>query len=209
MPRKKKRIKNKSIGRNSKSKTISNDYKIVIVLMVLSILIYTFYDITTIGNDNRHFLYVFILPIIVGMIILGISRFKKIEKTLSEANHFFIKTALACILILKGFFISCLSFGLVANIVWVKLNKNRIKQSPAEIVNCQITKLLPGHSRTSPSVHFYFQKHEASIKIDHKTYGKYFDTDPKLLDINLRLREGIWNNYIVEKWDVNKMSNTQ
>lgn len=172
--------------------------------MFISVSMYSFYDITTIGDDYRYFLFVFTVPITLGMIILGLIRLNRIKETLSEENSIFVKIALAGFLILKGFLISFASFGVVAHISWVKLNKNTIKQSPKEYINCQVYRLTSGTSKMAPSVHFYFLDSEESIHINSKTHRKYFETDPQLLTLQLQLREGIWNKYVVDNWKIIK-----
>ena len=82
------------------------------------------------------------------------------------------------------------------------VNKRKANQSIVETINCHVTKINSGTSRTSPNIYFEFKGKTERINIDHQTYGQYFDANPKSLELQLDIKEGIWNYYIIDNWKI-------
>lgn len=45
---------------------------------------------------------------------------------------------------------------------------------------------------------------EERITIDAHTYGQYFETNPNSIELQLTVKKGIWDYYVIEKWEIKK-----
>jgi hypothetical protein len=145
---------------------------------------------------------VFLAPTVIGILILGIIKKEYVKYRLIEAKGLLSKGFLIFLFTVQGFLFSYLSFGLIANVIWDNLNKKSADFSSSEIIYCKIEKINSGTSKTSPNIYFLLKDNSESISIDHETYGKYYDS--KLTDIKLQIsvRKGIWNYYILDEWKI-------
>lgn len=177
-------------------------YIILVGLIILFVIYRSYFQIETIGSDFRYFLIVFLTPTVIGIVIIGIIEKDSIKSRLIEAKDFFSKGLLILLFTVQGFLFSYLSFGLIASMIWDNLNKKTADFSSVDFINCKIEKINSGTSKTSPNIYFLLHDKSERISIDNETYGKYFDS--KLTDIELQIsvRKGIWNYYILDEWKI-------
>jgi len=200
-------MKKKIITRRNlskKQKTGSNNLysKIFIGLLIAFLLFQMFIKSVTIGNDNRFFIYIFLLPTFFGLIILGIYRINFLKNEYKKLKNLMEKTIFVFLYVIQGFFFSYLSIGLTTDIVWDNLNKKKANSSLNETINCRITKINSGTTRSEPNIYFTFQDNDENISIDRETYGQFYRSNPDTLELQLNIRKGIWNYYIVDDWKI-------
>lgn len=92
--------------------------------------------------------------------------------------------------------------GVFASVIWDNYNKKTADLNSIEIIDCKIEKINSGTSKTSPNIYFLFHDKSESIPIDHETYGKYYDSKLTDLKLQLSVRKGIWNYYVLDEWDI-------
>jgi hypothetical protein len=201
--------KRKRVVRNKSIKTISDEksefiLRIFYVILISYLVFSIFFEPKTFGNDIRYDVFVFWIPTILGMILTSRFSFVKdfwndlyIDTT--EKIH---KKILASFFILLCWFIfSYLTFGLIASITWNSFNKIIADNNKVELYNLPIEKF----SRTtgkggSNKILFQFKNNTEEIKISFDDIKPYLDKNPNLYRLQLKIKKGIWNYYILEDW---------
>jgi len=168
--------------------------KIFSVFLVICIMLaIVFKGPTTIGTDNRHTIFIIIFPIAAGMFILFrlIGGLSVVDGILGKVIALFGSMA-----------ISILSLGNIAGIVFDTLNSNEAKINTAVVATMPITDLIAYDSSRNASylIRFNFKGHKESISVEKDSLDKF--QAKGLSNIKLTLRKGIWNHYVVEKWEV-------
>lgn len=186
----------------SKKRTSNLNYIILVGLVVLSVVYRSYFQIETIGSDYRYFLIIFLIPTVLGILILGIIKKEFLKTILKDSKGLFSKGFMTFLYIVQGFLFSYLSVGLLANVIWDNLNKKTADLNSIEIIDCRIEKINSGSSRTSPNIYFLFYGKSESISIDHETYGKYYDSKHTDLNLQIIVRKGIWNYYVLDEWKI-------
>ena len=64
----------KRISRQKEKKKDKIHYKILIALLIIGDLYYLFFEPNIIGNDSRYTYYIFLTPIVIGIVILLLYR---------------------------------------------------------------------------------------------------------------------------------------
>lgn len=192
----------KTMLRKKETKRDNSIYFLLIGLVVVSVIYKHYFKIDTIGQDYRYFLYIFLIPTTFGITLFGYFRRSFLRNKLNETKQIFSKVLLISSYLIQGFIISYLSFGFLANAVWDYSNKITADSNLTETINCQILKIHTGTTRTSPRISFIFKGKNEYLTIDSKTYGQYFDSKPSNLKIQLEIRKGNWNYYIVDDWEI-------
>ena len=97
--------------------------------------------------------------------------------------------------LLQGILVSYLSFGQIASVIWNYINKIEAEKNPTEIINCKVTGF---YTRKNPSISFDFRNQTESFNVSSETNRKNYERNPKDYKIEMIVRKGIWNYYIVE-----------
>jgi hypothetical protein len=156
----------------------------------------------TIGNDFRYLFIVFLVPTVLGIIILGFVKRDFLISQLNDAKGLFQRGFLIFLYLIQGFLFSYLSIGVFASVIWDNLNKKNADLNPIEVIDCKIEKIDSGTSKTSPNINFLFHDKSERISIDHETYGKYYDSKSTDLTLQISVRKGIWNYYVLDEWKI-------
>lgn len=188
--------------RKKEKKTSNKNFIILIGLIVLFVVYRSYFKIETIGSDSRYLLIVFLIPTVLGIIILGFIKRDFLISQLKDAKGIFQKGFLIFLYFIQGFLFSYLSIGVFTSVIWDNLNKRTADLNSIEIIDCKIEKINSGTSRTSPNIYFLFQDKSESISIDHETYGKYYDSKLTDLKLQISVRKGIWNYYVLDEWEM-------
>lgn len=189
------------LAKNEK-KTDKRNYIILIGLVLVYVIYRSYFKLDTIGHDHRYFLIILLLPTTSGIIILGYFKREFLIDKLNESKGVFQKGFLILLFLMQGFIFSYFSFGFVADAIWNQLNKKTADMSSTEIISCELTGIYSGTSKSSPKVYFEFHGNPEHLTIDHKTYRQYFTSKLKDLEIQLIIRKGIWNFYIIDNWGI-------
>lgn len=102
--------------------------------------------------------------------------------------------------LLQGFLFSYLSFGQVAKMSWDYLNYQTGNQNLSEQVTCNVTRFWA--KRRPYSFDFEFNGESESFRVPYRDVKPYRDKDPKLYELEIKVRKGLWNYYLVDSWRV-------
>ena len=174
-------------------------YRIFVLFAVLTILYYIFFEPETVGHDSRYTIFVFWLPTVFGVLILAWYRRKTLLQDFSLRGKWWEKIILFLFQSAIGFLFSFISFGLVARVVFDRLNLAETKHHRPRQVVCPIEDL---RTRRGSSIYFRFNNRMESFRVSYKSIKEYKDIDPADLKLSLRVRKGIWDYYVVEGWEI-------
>jgi len=172
----------------------------LIVLMILGVLYHYFIEPKTIGNDNRYLLYIFLLPTIGGMLILVFYRRKFLKYRFSTNKEAFLWSYMTLLYLTQGFLFSYLSFGQIAKVGWDYINYQTAKNNNLESITCDVDRFW---AKRSYSFDYKFMGNYESFIVPYTTIKGYKDKNPRDYQLNIQLRKGIWNYYLVESWTIN------
>lgn len=185
---------------NKPKRTRSRNFVILVGLIVLYVVYRSYFKIETIGSDSRYILTVVLIPTVLGIALLGLIRRNFLKSKFKNTTGTLQKGFIILLYLIQGFLFSYLSIGQLASVIWDNLNKKTANLYPTEIIHCKITGIYSGSSKSRPTIYFMFRGHNESFTIDHETYGKYYNAKRNNLDLQLTVRKGIWNNYILDDW---------
>jgi len=175
-------------------------YRILIGLMVFGIVYYLFLEPKTIGHDIRYTIYIFLLPTILGLLILAVYRRQFLINKFSTNKGFTLWTFMTIFYLLQGLLFSYLSFGQVAKISWDILNSQTAKQNTEEVFDCQVSRFWTG--KHSNNIDFLFKDRHNKFDVQYKTIKDYLNTNPDDYYLKITARKGLWDYYLVERWDI-------
>jgi len=191
----KKRLKKKEI----------NVYRYVIITIFIGIVYWLFFELTSIGGDYRYDLFVFWIPVVVGIIItikfdLLLLDYKDLLKGFKEEKYIFLKIVYFPFLLLIHFIFSVIIFWIPVNIIWDSFNRVEISKNKAETYEFQIAKFQLSRSRDA--VYFYFKDQLESIPVSYNDIKPYLGENPTNYKLELKIRKGIWNYYTVDSFHI-------
>ena len=172
--------------------------RILLGLMTFGI-IYYFIEPKTIGHDNQYLIYIFVLPTIVGMLILGFYRLRFLINRFSTNRGIVLWTFMTFYYLTQGIVFSYLSFGQIAKVSWDYFNNQTLKQNTEEIINCRITRFWTGKN---PSIDFMFNNRNESIKLNYSTLKKYENKNVNDYNLKINVTKGLWNYYNLNEWNI-------
>lgn len=176
-------------------------YRILIGLMISFVLHHIFFEAEMIGGDQRYGLYVFLLPLLTGMLVLGVYRKEYLIRQYLSLEKVYEKVYALGLYLIQGIVISFLSFGQVSLVIWNYLNKKEAERNPTEILTSTITGF--GHGKRT-TVDFKYNNHYESLRVTRQTTREYHNVKPKDYVIVIEAKRGIWNYYVVESWSIEK-----
>ena len=178
-------------------------YRIVIGLMILFVAYRFFIEPTTIGHDGRYAIYIFWIPTLVGMLVLGIYRREFLINRFLTNKGFVLRTFLICFYLIQGVLFSFLSFGQVAKISWDYVNHEVTKRNYEETLRCPITRFWIG-TRASSTVDFNFNGRSERLKVRYSTIKKYEEENEADYYLKIIVTKGLWNYYTVKEWHIER-----
>jgi len=191
-----------------KEKYLSH-YRIVISLMIFWLLHYLFFNKPTIGGNGNYVIYIFFLPMIVGLIIIGLYQRKFIIKELTIKEDWISKLINLTLNLIVGFFVSYLSFGSIAHYIWNQINIRESNNNIMEYYECEIESFhIPKGTSSRNKIWFYFKGRMESINVSYKSINRYENKNPKDFKLILNVKEGIWDNYIIDSYKIKTFANT-
>jgi hypothetical protein len=194
------KFKQKGITKTREGKIKRLEYRIVIGFMIAYVLYFMFFEPFFVGNDNRYFLYIGLFPTLVGLILLAYYRMQSIIYNIINSESIKIRFFVVVFYLFQGALISYTSFGLITKIIWDFVNYQTAKQNIEVVYDCKVTKFV--RSRNSNKIHFIFKGKDESVSVDYDFIKEYIDKNPNRYNIKITTREGVWNYYYVEDWDI-------
>ena len=189
-------------AKRKEKRTPGRNYIILVGLIFLFVMYQSCFKLEIIGSDSRYFLIFILAPTLFGLLILGYFKRNFLRFRFKEGKGIIQKGFLFFLYFIQGFLFAFLSVGLFANIIWDNLNKKTADLNPAELIYCSITDFSSETSKSGPGIYFSFRGKNERLSVDHATYGKYYNTKPVDLNLQLTIRKGIWNCYIVDEWKI-------
>lgn len=174
-------------------------YRIIIGLMIFAVAYYYFLEPKTIGHDIRYTIYIFALPTLIGMIVLGIYRRQFLLNRFATNRGFLLWTFMFFFYLLQGLFFSYLSFGQLSKITWDYYNYKTSQQNSVETIVCPVTKFST--ARRS-HIDFKFNNRYESFRVRYSAIKDYENKNAKEYNIKISATKGLWNYYIVNDWEV-------
>jgi len=189
----------KRIFKNKEKKIERIHYALLISALIFFILNYSFFENETIGHDIRYNVYIFWLPIIVGLIFFGIYRKDFLIRKYTGFKETYAKIYVIAFYLLQGILFSYLSFGQIAGVMWNYINKNEAEKNPTEIINCKITGF---YTRKNPHVSFKFKNRTEVFRVSSEMNRQNYNRNPKDYELEITIQKGIWNYYLVKHWEL-------
>lgn len=180
-------------------------YKFLIISIITFVLYSIFIESSYIGKDYRYNIFVFWTPTLIGSFIvirfnfLGID-LKKIYSKLKKEKKIHIKIICILLVNLALFMFSIIMFWIPSNIIWDVLNKIESQKNNMEVLSVRVEKFTK--SRHSNKIYFKFKNRTESIKVSSKTINLYIDKNPSNYIIEIGVKKGIWNHYIIDNWNI-------
>ena len=173
-------------------------YRILVVLAIVAAAYYYFLKPSTIGHDNRYFIYIFLLPVLTGVIVIAIYRRQFLIHQFSTNKGIVLWSFMFFYYLLQGIVFSYLSVGEVAEISWDYLNHRAAKQNQTETLRCDVTRFWT--ARTPCSIEFKFNGRYERMITRYSNLKEYIKENPKNYKIEIEAKKGIWNYYEPESW---------
>jgi len=176
-------------------------FKSFIALIIIFVLYSLFIESSYIGKDYRYNIFVFWIPILIGLFIaitfniLGLD-YKKIYSELKKERKIYIKIIYILLINFVLFMFSIIMFWIPSNIIWDILNKIESQKNKVEVVSIPVEKFTK--SRQSNKIYFKFNNHTESIKVSSKRINQLIDKNPNNYIVEIGVKKGIWNYYVVD-----------
>jgi len=160
----------------------------------------------TIGHDIRHSILIVFLPIITGVALAVIYRKKFLDaKAVAAVTNKWRKLCYSIAILSGVALLSYITLGLAVNIAWKSANYYTAKNQKQQTLVLPVDEFHKGGgSRSSSYVSFYFKGNKETIKVSRDFIKPYTIGSPAAHRIKLKIREGLWNHYLVEDWDIIK-----
>lgn len=185
--------------KNKEEKLQRMHYNLLITAMISFVLSYIFLRNTTIGHDARCVVYIFCVPVIIGLLFFGIYRREFLIKTYLSFNKTFDKLYMIGFFLLQGVLVSYLSFGQIAWITWSYLNKKEAEKNKIEIISCDVTGF---YLKKNPHVSFEFNNRTEVFSVTTEMNRENYNRNPKDYKVEITVQKGIWNYYVVKNWEL-------
>ncbi|WP_435263305.1 hypothetical protein [Tenacibaculum sp. nBUS_03] len=184
-------------------------YIFFVFFAVITIIKHLLFDEKLIGGDIRYDIFILWGPIILGIATLGIYQRKnliyvfRVNDTLINKLMYF-----GFVLVIATMF-SFLSFHTIADFAFQIINKNEIEKTEFKIVDFEIdsyneekggrTQILTGGNK----IWYEYEGVKESFKVNKEIIDLLKD-DSKNYLIEVELKKGIWNHFIVIGWKIKK-----
>lgn len=201
---KKRRIQKATENRdfiNKEKKLEEIHYRIIIVLAIIAVGYHFLIQPKTIGHDLRNTIFVFLIPTIFGMIILGIYRRQFLIDNFLNNKGFGERTFMIFFFLLQGIIFSYLSFGQLAQIGWDTINYREAQRNPQEIIVCDVERFW---SKRNSKIDFKLNDRPENFKVEYSVIKQYEDKKPNNYKLEIKVHKGIWNHYLVDGYTISK-----
>ncbi len=188
--------------KNREKKIEQIHYPLLIFAMIFCVINLGFFESKTIGGDYRYVIYIFLLPIIIGMLFFGIYRKEFLIRKFISFKEIHFKIYVIGFYFLQGVLISYLSFGQVTSVIWNYINVNEVERNPAEVVICKVTSF---YTNRNPHISFDFKSQTETFDVSSEMNKEIYNRDPKNYELEITIQKGIWNYFIVKHWKLKRI----
>ncbi|MCW1148445.1 hypothetical protein [Flavobacterium lacisediminis] len=181
------------------------------IFCLTGIIYFLFFQSVTIGGDYKYFIYVFLIPTLIGFFLIARFTFfakswKSIFNDLLKEKYLILKFIYPFLLITSNFIFSYIFFGNSANIIWDTINKLESKKNKTEKYFLPITKIYTSY-KYKDKIRFVFLNNEESISVKYSEIKPFLNKNTDNLKIEIKVKKGIWDNYILESWEIKEVIN--
>ncbi len=195
-----------------KKKTIDkiND-ALFFIFCLTGIIYFLFFQSVTIGGDYKYFVYVFLIPTLIGFFLTAKFTFfskswNSIFIDLRKEKYLILRFIYPFLLITSNFMFSYVFFGNSANIIWDVINKFESEKNKTEKYFLPITKIYTSY-KYKDKIRFVFLNNEESISVKYSEIKPFLNKNIDNLKIEIKVKKGIWNHYILESWHIKEVLN--
>ncbi len=178
-------------------------YAVLIGFVVLFVATYWLKSLT-IGGDIKYHIFVEALPIAIGIALFIFNRKKLLNpEAMAAVTNIWHKIGYSALLLLCVSLLSYVTLGTFTTLVFELANYNKANSTKQETVILPIEEFYKGSgSRAKNSIRFRFKGEKEHIRVNRNYINQFRAESTAKHRIKLQLREGIWNHYIVEDWDI-------
>lgn len=207
--------KHSKINKTREKKREEIYYKYLIATILVGVIHYYFIESDYIGGDYRYDLFVFWIPVIVGLFLIVkfnilLIDWNDILPDIRKEKNIFYKIIYLPFLFLIHFMLAVMLFWIPSNIIWDGINKI---ESNKNVIETYTLKVYDFHHSTgkgdSNRIRFTFNGEKESIKTSYQDIIPYLDKNPDDFEVTIEVKKGIWNYYILESWDIKELPNSK
>lgn len=177
-------------------------YAIILAFMFLGAVYHFFIAPVIIGHDSRYSLCIFWLPVVCGILVLGVYRKQFLIYRYSADKALVYRAFVVGFYLLQGFIFSYLSFGLIARVAWDTYNYRVASENPVEEIERDVSEFWTG--RGPSKVYFDFNGRSESLNSGYRKLSTYQKGNPANYVIRIRAQKGVWGYYVVKGWHLEK-----
>ena len=170
--------------------------------MIFGAIYHFFTKPTIIGLDLRYTIYIFLLPMIIGMLSLGIYRRDFLADRFKGGQSIVFLSLMSVFYLLQGLIFSYLCFGQIAGMGWDLANALTAKNNIREPLHCEPNKIWT--TNRSGYISFTFHDKSETFATDDQYAKDCVGKNLKDYTIAIEARRGIWNCYLVDSWEMRK-----
>ncbi|MFM7021672.1 MAG: hypothetical protein ACKOXB_01735 [Flavobacteriales bacterium] len=183
-------------------------YYIFIVLGIAFVLYGYGFKPEIIGHDWRYSIFIFILPVLIGMFLLLFIRKEFLRVKIGAKKTIKGKFFLSIWYIIQGFLASLFSMYFIFQFSFDYLNQRKSQVSVPEYFKCKVEKFVLKHrdgiDLQSASVQFRFQDNAESFRSSRSVIEKLDYEHSENYILELKVSKGLWNYYMVNEWKIIK-----
>ncbi len=173
--------------------------RLIIALLVFWIVCYTFTP-HTIGRDWRYPVFVVALPIVLGMVVLGIYRRQFLINHYTASKGLVLRCVIVVSYLVQGVFLSFISFGQVAKMSWDYAQYKATQSNQREVQYCPIDNFITRGRR--PRIVIKFNE---GTEVIHARHGELKDCNDENVSqylLKVYATKGVWNYYTLNGWEI-------
>jgi hypothetical protein len=175
-------------------------YAILIGLMLAFVFLYAIDNTVVIGEDFRFPLFTIYLPLIIGITILIFYRKEFLIIQFSNEKNRLVKGFMIAFYITEAILVSFLALAYPSQFILTQINKKISSNNSPEIIVCKVANFF--EDRRGSSINFKYNNNVERIKISHKEMKIYINKNPDNFILELTVKKGIWNTYVVQKKEI-------
>lgn len=175
-------------------------YVILISLMLVFVSLRLFDNIIVIGEGPYFSLLTIYLPLIIGIIILAFYRKEFLIIKFSNESSNWVKSFMIIFYFAEALLVSFLALAYPSEFLLNKINQKISNNNPTETIKCNIEKFFD--KRRSTTIDFKYKNNWEHINISHEKMKLYINENPDNFILELTIKKGLWNSYIVQTWKI-------
>ena len=203
----------KTINKTKQKKREEFQYKYLMATIAIGVIYHFFFESYSIGSDTRYDVFVFWLPVIIGLILIVSFNVLSIDwndilPTIKKERNIFYKIIYFPFLVLMHFMLSIIIFWIPADIIWDNFNRMESNKNQTETYITKADKFQRSTGRSgSNKIYFSFKGKSESIRTSFKDIKPFLEKNPNDYEVIVDLKKGIWNYYVLQSWDIKEVSN--